>query len=533
MTSTFLSPSLSTRPGDLASLHLRRDHSLPTILSTQVTSSSEEGYAEGVVTNTRFGSFPHSTIIDVPWGSQIRASKVDTGSRGRVGKNVNAKKRKLDHARAAESDGVATPASGEATPTTPKQAEAAASGFIHVLPPTPENWTTSLPHRTQVVYTPDYSYILHRIRARPGTSLIEAGSGSGSFTHAAARAVFNGYTKSQPADTESSGNPAEAEDAEEPATQNGSAIVDGSKSKAKTYGRVYTYEFHRERHEKVQAEMVQHGLDSLVHAMHRDVYEDGFLVYDSESTGDDQKISPRANAVFLDLPAPWEALPHLTRGPGAKGTPSVLDPEAAVHICTFSPCIEQAQRTVSALRKFDWIDIEMVEMQHKRIDVRRDYTGLQYDGLRGANSFAVDVDEAVEKLRQVEQRLKEFHASKPGDLTSRAEKRKANNEQQLQNGESRLPFNEGVVIHRTEPELKTHTSYLVFAILPRAWTDADEAAAQEKWSKNVQVATNAPKTQRQLRKEAKHRAKAQKQNGIKHGVPDVSEQRVADGGSTG
>jgi tRNA (adenine57-N1/adenine58-N1)-methyltransferase len=501
MVSTFLSPSLHTKPGDLASLHLRRDQSLPTILSTQVTSASEQGYAEGVVTNTRFGSFPHSTIIDTPWGSQIRASKVDTGSRGRSTKNH--KKRKIDEGepQSVESGSV-------------KQAEVAESGFVHVLPPTPENWTTSLPHRTQVVYTPDYSYILHRIRARPGSRLIEAGSGSGSFTHAAARAVFNGYW-----DGNAGGDKAGETETETGDVQGlkGEGEARGEESEphddhthAHARGRVFTYEFHQERHEQVKAEMALHGLDPIVHATWRDVYSDGFLIHDS----DQQKAptSPLANAVFLDLPAPWEALPHLTRQGGADGTPSVLDPDSTVHICTFSPCIEQAQKTVSALRRHDWVDIEMVEMQHKRLDVRREYTGLEYDGMRGANAFAADVDEAVSRLRDVEQRLKDFHAGRAAGNDGGTGKRKQNNQQQ--EAANKLPFNGGRLVHRTEPELKTHTSYLVFAILPRAWTDDDEAAAQEKWAKNVTVAANAPKSQRQLKKQAKQRlrAKSQKEN---------------------
>ena len=55
----------------------------------------------------------------------------------------------------------------------------------------------ALPHRTQVVYTPDYSYILQRLKVRPGSRIIEAGAGSGSFTHASARAVFSGYPGGQ------------------------------------------------------------------------------------------------------------------------------------------------------------------------------------------------------------------------------------------------------------------------------------------------------------------------------------------------
>ncbi|KAL2401426.1 tRNA (adenine(58)-N(1))-methyltransferase catalytic subunit trm61 [Exophiala dermatitidis] len=482
--STFLSPGPVTREHDLASLHLRRDLSVPVVLSTQVTNPEDEGYAEGKVTNTRFGSFPHSTMIGVPWGSQIRASKVDTGSRGR---GVNPKKRKA----------------GEETPP---PIEAAESGFVHILPPTPENWTTSLPHRTQVVYTPDYSYVLNRIRARPGSRLIEAGSGSGSFTHAAARAVFNGY----PPTKDTYGSPP---------------------GDAETYGKVFSYEFHAERHKKVKAEMAQHGLDGIVHTTHRDVYRDGFLIEDHQQesqnggdgtthgdTTDGQKESgskwksPRANAIFLDLPAPWEALPHLTR----KGF-SPLDPNETVHICTFSPCIEQVQKTVSCLRQHDWLDIEMVEIQHKRIEVRREFTGLSYEGMRGANAYAVDVDEALNKLREVERRAKEFHAGtlgnkqKPENGTGSRQQPESQQQQQQQQQRKKLPFNGGSLVHRTEPELKTHTSYLVFAVLPREWTEEDEAAAQAKWSQNVRIASNVPKSQRQLKKEAKLKSSLREQ----------------------
>ena len=95
MTSSFLSPGPIAKEHELAILHLRRDAAIPVILSTTVRNAEHEGYAEGMVTNTRFGSFPHSTIVSVPWGSQIRASQVDTGSRGRRDR-PNAKKRKAD-----------------------------------------------------------------------------------------------------------------------------------------------------------------------------------------------------------------------------------------------------------------------------------------------------------------------------------------------------------------------------------------------------------------------------------------------------
>jgi tRNA (adenine57-N1/adenine58-N1)-methyltransferase len=183
--SPFLDPGAYSAPNSLGIIQLRRDHLIPAVLSA----STDSDYAEGKVENTRFGSFPHSTLLNQPWGTQILASVVDTGSRGK------SKKRK----RGSKDEGEETPTAEieveDIKRETVKTAAAASSGFAHLVPPTPETWTLCLPHRTQVVYTPDYSYILQRLRVRPGDHIIEAGAGSGSFTHAAVRAVFNGYTR--------------------------------------------------------------------------------------------------------------------------------------------------------------------------------------------------------------------------------------------------------------------------------------------------------------------------------------------------
>src|SRR5436190_17862386 len=81
MPSPFLTPGSASQADSLAVLHLRRTHLTPTLLRSH--DDEDLGYDEGKVTNTRFGSFPHSTLIGKPWGSQIIASRVDTGSRGR------------------------------------------------------------------------------------------------------------------------------------------------------------------------------------------------------------------------------------------------------------------------------------------------------------------------------------------------------------------------------------------------------------------------------------------------------------------
>lgn len=435
--SSFLEPSLRSAPGDLAIILLARDTFQP--ITLEQSSGAVDGYAEGAVLNTRFGSFPHSTFIDQQWGSQVRASVVDTGSRGR-------KRRR-------ETTGEDTPTPGPeedeklekpATPEPTKKAVAASSGFVHMLRPTPELWTSSLPHRTQVVYTPDYSYILSRIRARPGTRIIEAGAGSGSFTHASARAVYNGYPK-DPGDEK---------------------------------GKVFSFEFNEARYHKMREEITGHNLDGVVNIEHRNVYRDGFLV-------DGQ--SPKATAVFLDVPAPWEALRHLSRrGPDGQeaGFVSPLDPNKAVHICTFSPCIEQVMQTVSDLRKLGWIDVSMVEVSNRRINVVRDRIGVNLPKDKGFMQAPSDVMESVEKLRQSKRRTQDFQQKeKEGDKMD-VDTSDTNGNHRANGRRSAMeekPWMHGRIVHRPEAELKTHTSYLVFAILPREWSEEDEAAAMAKF----------------------------------------------------
>ncbi|KAI1818086.1 tRNA methyltransferase complex GCD14 subunit [Poronia punctata] len=492
--SPFLDPGPLTTPGALALVHLSRDNVQPVYLGKDTDET--DGYAEGPVINTRFGSFPHSTLLHQPWGSQIRASVVDTGSRGR--------KRKMAQNADADTNENSTEAAASPASNT-KDVKTAASGFIHILPPTPEIWTSSLPHRTQVVYIPDYSYILHRIRARPGMQIIEAGSGSGSFTHASARAVYNGYPDT-PDDKR---------------------------------GKVWSFEFNDDRFAKMREEIKEHKLEGVVQVTHRNVYEDGFLV-------DGQ--SPGAECIFLDVPAPWQALPHLSRSKPStallascdleplkepsSGWKSPLRPDSSVHICTFSPCIEQVTKTVETMRRLGWMDIEMVEVAQRRVNVLREKVGLNMPSERGANQSPKDVAEAVTRLKQIDGRFKKFNTKSKNDGDVNMD----DDAEDLDNGEGRngddaiaangnadssetstvKPWVAGRLIHRTEAEIKTHTSYLVFAVLPQEWTEEQEAAAYEKWpcGKESKVIGSLDKETRKKEKrellQGKHAVKAAK-----------------------
>lgn len=48
-------------------------------------------------------------------------------------------------------------------------------GWAYVLQPTPELWTLTLPHRTQIIYTPDISMIVYLLDLVPGSVVIETG----------------------------------------------------------------------------------------------------------------------------------------------------------------------------------------------------------------------------------------------------------------------------------------------------------------------------------------------------------------------
>ncbi len=48
-------------------------------------------------------------------------------------------------------------------------------GWAYILHPTCELWTLTLPHRTQIIYTPDISMILFELELKPGSVVCEAG----------------------------------------------------------------------------------------------------------------------------------------------------------------------------------------------------------------------------------------------------------------------------------------------------------------------------------------------------------------------
>lgn len=178
-------------------------------------------------------------------------------------------------------------------------------GWVYILHPTPELWTMNLPHRTQILYSTDISIITMMLELKPGSVVCESGTGSGSLSHAIIRTI------------------------------------------APT-GHLYTVEFHQQRAEKANEEFREHKVDHLVTVKNQDVCKNGFGVTDV------------ADAVFLDIPSPWEAIGHAKDALKIKGG----------RICSFSPCIEQVQRTCLAMEEHGFTEINTLEILPRVYDVR-------------------------------------------------------------------------------------------------------------------------------------------------------------------
>lgn len=181
-------------------------------------------------------------------------------------------------------------------------------GWVYILNPTPELWTITLPHRTQILYAADISMITHQLELKPGSLVCECGTGSGSLSHAMLRTIApNGF--------------------------------------------LHTVEFHEERAAKARSEFTRHDFAKNVEVHHRDVIANGF------------PVENYADAVFLDLPRPDQAIHHAASALKKTGG----------RLCSFSPCIEQVQRTCEKLNEADsgFSEIETIEIVQRSHNVKR------------------------------------------------------------------------------------------------------------------------------------------------------------------
>lgn len=193
--------------------------------------------------------------------------------------------------------------------------------FVYLLFPTPELWTLVLSHRTQILYVADISFVVMYLEAVPGCLVLESGTGSGSLSTSLARAVAPN-------------------------------------------GHVYTFDFHQERAVCAREDFEKTGLSSLITVGVRDIQGEGFP---DEFVG-------RADAMFLDLPGPWLAIPSAAK---------MLKPDGV--ICSFSPCIEQVSRSCETL-SITFTDIKTFEVLLRTYKVEEIRTESSQSGYGGGSS---------------------------------------------------------------------------------------------------------------------------------------------------
>ena len=177
-------------------------------------------------------------------------------------------------------------------------------GFVYLLRPTSELWARSLPHRTQIVYELDSSNVIFQLNIRPNMVVLESGTGSGAMSTAIMRTIA-------------------------------------------PYGKLHTYEFNAMRADAAREEFRKNKIDHLVTVHHRDV-----CGKKDEKDGGFGLGGQVADAIFLDLPEPWLAIPHAA---------FAMKPNR--RICSYSPCIEQAQRCIAAMNEFGFHSIKTIEVR--------------------------------------------------------------------------------------------------------------------------------------------------------------------------
>lgn len=251
------------------------------------------------------------------------------------------------------------------------------NGFIYVLFPTPELWTLALQHRTEILYCNDISMIILHLELKPGMIVVESGTGSGSLSTSFARAVA-------------------------------------------PHGHLYTFEFHQERAEAAKVDFKVNGMSDVITVTCADAIKDGF-----HPDGQPDIAYPYCDAVFLDLPSPWLAL---------ESAKKCLRPNRM--LCSFSPCIEQVQRTCLALGEIGFYDITTVECLNRPFRVRK----------------IDDQEDSEEEQEEGEKKKKKKNRS--------ALKQKRSN---VVDEKGERPLNLADYVTRPTPVIRGHTGYLTFA----------------------------------------------------------------------
>lgn len=196
-------------------------------------------------------------------------------------------------------------------------------------------------------------------------------------------------------------------------------------------GFLHTYEFNNVRVKRAQDEFKKNQVDHLVKVHYRDVCTDGFGVGEHV-----------ANAIFLDLPNPWLAIKAASIALVKNG-----------RVCSYSPCIEQTQRTCKALKEHGFHSIKTVEVRLREYYVQ--------DVMLEPPPFTI-----VNEKRKEKHDISVYKKKNSDDATNDNVKAQETHDGKNLNSNSDIPAcnkKRKVVCARPFANMKGHTAFLTFA----------------------------------------------------------------------
>ena len=187
--------------------------------------------------------------------------------------------------------------------------------YISILSFVPNIWERCLNKMTQILFNPDISLIMTLLNISQSSIIYESGTGSGCLS------------------------------------------VNMSSLLSKGNGHLYTFEFNKERAERLKELFKFLNLDKRITITHRDVIQDGFELEEKDL---ENPLHKKCGSMFIDLPSPWLVISH------AK---IVL--KSGAYFVSFSPCIEQINQTMKAMKENNFIELRMFECLYRTFGYAR------------------------------------------------------------------------------------------------------------------------------------------------------------------
>ncbi len=181
--------------------------------------------------------------------------------------------------------------------------------YIIILSFVSNIWERCINKMTQILFNPDISLIMVLLNLSQSSVIYESGTGSGCLS------------------------------------------VNMSSMLSKGKGHLYTFEFNKERADKLKDLFKLLKLDNKITVTHRDVINDGFELDEKEL---ENKLHKKCGSMFIDLPSPWLAIKHAKK---------VL--LSGAYFVSFSPCIEQINQTMKAMKENNFIELRMFECLYR------------------------------------------------------------------------------------------------------------------------------------------------------------------------